>query len=518
LSKDEKYRLVIKLWNGALNKVEKNLLEGLDSEASVSHMLTSGARGSTRQIGQMAGMKGLIINPAGRLIEFPIIPSYKEGLSPLEYFITTHGSRKTLTDTALNTAKAGYLTRRLVYVAEDVVISEKECNDTEGKLVSTALSSGFDRGIARLVRGRVLSKDVKTPDGKVLFSKGHYINSDEAQKIEDAKITEAYIRTLLTCKSVHGVCQACYGQDLGRGSLVEIGEPVGIVAAQAIGEPGTQLTMRTKHSGGVDVGGDIVGGLPRVEEIFERRNPKNPALIATVDGMVSDIKSDNKEVTITVLAEPGTKTKGKTGSVDYKAPLVREVLVKKGDAIKIGQMLTDGPADLQELFRYAGKDAAEEYIINEINKIYELQGASISRKHIEVIIRQMFSRRRIKNTGDTNFDQGDVVESTEFIEANRTTHDAGGKEAVGETILLGISEVSLTTSSFISAVSFAQSTKILIRTAIKGGLDRLRGLKENVIIGRLIPAGTGLKADYAQMAAPTLTPPPVPEEKISSAS
>ncbi len=518
LSKDEKYRLVIKLWNGALNKVEKNLLESLDPEASVSHMLTSGARGSTRQIGQMAGMKGLIINPAGRLIEFPIIPSYKEGLSPLEYFITTHGSRKTLTDTALNTAKAGYLTRRLVYVAEDVVISEKECADTEGKLVSTALSSGFDRGIGRLVRGRVLSKDVKTPEGKVLFSKGHYVSSDDAQKIEDAKITEAYIRTLLTCKSVHGVCQACYGQDLGRGSLVEIGEPVGIVAAQAIGEPGTQLTMRTKHSGGVDVGGDIVGGLPRVEEIFERRNPKNPALIATVDGMVSDIKSDNKEVTITILAEPGTKTKGKTGSVDYKAPLVREVLVKKGDAVKIGQMLTDGPADLQELFRYAGKDAAEEYIINEINKIYELQGASISRKHIEVIIRQMFSRRRIKHAGDSNFDPGDVVESTEFIEANRLTHDAGGKEAVGETILLGISEVSLTTSSFISAVSFAQSTKILIRTAIKGGLDRLRGLKENVIIGRLIPAGTGLKADYAQMAAPTLTPPPVPEEKISSAS
>ena len=519
LSRDEKYRLIIKLWNNALNRIEKNLLERLNPEGSVAYMLTSGARGSTRQIGQMAGMKGLIINPAGRLIEFPIIPSYKEGLSPLEYFITTHGSRKTLTDTALNTAKAGYLTRRLVYVAEDVIITEKDCGDTEGKMVSTTHSSGFDRGLARLVRGRVLTKDIKGENGKTTFSKGHFISRDDAQKIEELKVTEAWIRTLLTCKSVHGVCQTCYGQDLGRGTLVEIGEPVGIVAAQAIGEPGTQLTMRTKHSGGVDVGGDIVGGLPRVEEIFERRNPKNPAVICQVDGVISDVKSDNKETTITILADASSKGKSKVGSIEYQTPLIREVLVKQGDSVKMGQLLTDGAADLQELFRYAGKDATEEYVINEINRIYELQGASISRKHIEVIIRQMFSRRKIKNPGDTTLDQGDIVESSELTEANRRVREAGGKEAVGEMVLLGISEVSLTTSSFISAVSFAQSTKVLIRTAIKGGLDKLRGLKENVIIGRLIPAGTGLKVNYSPLPQTIDNAPvPVAEEKAPSVS
>jgi len=518
LSRDEKYRLVIKLWNNALNRVEKGLLEKLNPEGSVSFMLTSGARGSTRQIGQMAGMKGLIINPAGRLIEFPIIPSYKEGLSPLEYFITTHGSRKTLSDTALNTAKAGYLTRRLVYVAEDIIIHDKDCGDTEGKLVSTSHSSGFDRGIARLVRGRVLSKDLKDGNGKAVFPKGHFITNEDAAKIEETKVTEAWIRTLLTCKSVRGVCQTCYGQDLGRGALVEIGEPVGIVAAQAIGEPGTQLTMRTKHSGGVDTGGDIVGGLPRVEEIFERRIPKNPAVISQVDGIVSDVKSDNKETTITILADASSKGKTKVGSVEYKTPLIREVLIKQGDAVKTGQLLTDGAADLQELFRYAGKDVAEEYVISEINRIYELQGASISRKHIEVIIRQMFSRRKIKNPGDTTFDQGDIVESAEFAEANRKVREAGGKEAVGDMVLLGISEVSLTTSSFISAVSFAQSTKVLIRTAIKGGLDRLKGLKENVIIGRLIPAGTGLKADYNPVPQMMDSPVTMAEDKTPSAS
>ena len=510
LSKDEKYHLAVKIWNSALNQIEKTLLDSLDPEGPVAHMLTSGARGSTRQVGQMAGMKGLIINPAGRLItELPIIPSYKEGLSPLEYFITTHGSRKTLTDTALNTAKAGYLTRRLVYVAEDVVITELDCGDKEGKRVSAEQSTGFDRGLAALVRSRVLARDLKGPDGKTLFRRGHLVNGEEAQKIEQLGIKEAWIRSLLTCRTVRGVCQQCYGKDLGRGELVALGEPVGIVAAQAIGEPGTQLTMRTKHSGGVDVGGDIVGGLPRVEEIFERRNPKNPALISQVDGVVSEVKADNKEVTITILADAGQKSGKKKGgsgagqTVEYQAPLIREPLVKAGDSVTVGQFLTDGPADLQELFRFAGRDATEEYIINEINRIYELQGASISRKHIEVIIRQMFSRRRIKQSGDTPFDPGEVVEYRAFWEANRLAREAGGVEATGEVVLLGISEVSLATENFISAVSFAQSTKVLIRTAVRGGLDKLDSLKENVIVGRLIPAGTGLRPDYNREPAPS---------------
>lgn len=497
LSSNEKYLLTLKVWNTTKNKIEKVLIDGLNKDGSVFHMLTSGARGSTSQISQMSGMKGLIINPAGERIAFPIISSYKEGLTPLEYFITTHGSRKTLTDTALNTAKAGYLTRRLVYVAEDIRITETDCGDTDGKLISTSHTSGFNRGIAHLIWGRVLARDLKTKDGKTLFKKGHLILREEAQVAEKEGVEDAQIRTLLTCQSKEGVCQQCYGKDLGRGRLVEIGEPVGIVAAQAIGEPGTQLTMRTKHSGGVDVGGDIVGGLPRVEEIFERRSPKNPALVSTVDGMVLEVKKDHKQTVITILAAPGTKlAKGKSENVEFVVPLLREVLVKKGDEVKRGQLLTDGPADLQEMFRFSGKAETEEYIIDEISKIYELQGASISRKHIELIIRQMFSRRKIKQAGSSNFDQGEIVENHDLLESNTVGKKKNGEDATAETVLLGISEVSLNTGSFISAVAFGQPTRVLIRTAVKGGVAKLRGLKENVIVGRLIPAGTGLRPDF----------------------
>jgi DNA-directed RNA polymerase subunit beta' len=505
LSDDELYRLHIQLWTNVRNKIKKVLLDNLDPEGSVAFMITSGARGSGDQVSQMGGMKGLIINPAGRLIDFPIIPSYKEGLSPLEYFITTHGSRKTLSDTALNTAKAGYLTRRLVYVAEDMIVSEEDCGNTVGKLISTKNVAGFDRGIAHLIRGRVLAEDLKTPDGKISFSKGHLISSADAALAEKAGVEEASIRTVLTCKSAHGICRQCYGLDLGRAKLVAIGEPVGIVAAQAIGEPGTQLTMRTKHSGGVDVGGDIVGGLPRVEEIFERRIPKNPALISEIDGTVLEVKTDNRESTLTILVDKTSKhTKTKEDSLEYKIPLSREVVVKKGQEVKVGQLLTDGPADLQQLSKLAGRNVAEEYIINEVTKVYELVGAAISRKHLEIIIRQMFSRRKIRQAGDTSFDVGDIVENVELVESNEAIKASGGKEAVGEAVLLGISEVSLTTSSFVAAVAFGQSTRVLIKTAIRGGLDRLRGLKENVIVGRLIPAGTGLAKKKEVLAEKSL--------------
>ncbi len=508
LSREEKYRLDIKVWTAARSKVEKLLVEQLPPEGSVSHMLNSGARGSQSQIGQMAGMKGLINSPSGRLIDFPIIPSYKEGLSPLEYFITTHGSRKGLTDTALNTAKSGYLTRRLVYVAEDIIIHLADCGDSEGKLISTANISGFDRGIGHLIWGRVLAKELKAPAGETLYPKGQLLTLAEATRAEKAGVTEATVRTILTCRAPSGVCQQCYGFDLGRGGLVEIGEPVGIVAAQAIGEPGTQLTMRTKHAGGVDVGADIVGGLPRVDEIFERRQPKNQALLCEADGVVTEVRTDNHDRVITLaLAVPKPKSKARqsaaakaaTGeALEYKVSPGRDILVKVGESVVRGQLLSSGPIDLQELFRFAGKDATEEYIIQEISKIYELQGESISRKHIEVIIRQMFSRRRVKTPGDTAFESGEIVENAQLLEVNEALKQAGGGvAATAEMVLLGVSEVSLNTSSFISAVSFAQSTKTLIKTAIRGGLDRLRGLKENVIVGRLIPAGTGLKKDYA---------------------
>jgi DNA-directed RNA polymerase subunit beta' len=498
LSKDERYNLTIKAWTAAKTRIEKVLFEEMDKTSSVAVMLNSGARGSLTQVSQMSGMKGLILNPAGRPIDFPIIPSYKEGLSPLEYFISTHGSRKTLTDTALNTAKAGYLTRRLVYVAEDVIVSIPDCGDTEGKRLSVSQLSGFDRSIAKLIWGRVIMKDIKNVDGKTLFKKGHLLSAADAKLVEDNKIDEVWVRTPFTCKATHGVCQACYGVDLGRGAPVILGEPVGIVAAQAIGEPGTQLTMRTKHSGGVDVGGDIVGGLPRVEEIFERRYPKNAAVLAPANALVTELKTVNNEVTIVLRVE------GKTGknALELVVPRGRDILVKAGDEVVKGQFLSEGPADLQELFKYAGKHATEEYIINEINKIYELQGAAISRKHLEIIIRQMFSRQRIKRSGDANFDVGEIVETAELALINAELEKKGAEPAVGEEVILGISEVSLTTSSFIAAASFAQATRVLTRAAVRGVLDRLNGLKENVIIGRLIPAGTGWQVPKIAEPAP----------------
>ncbi len=498
LSEAEKYRMTIELWYGVKSQIEKALPASLDPKGPVSYMLNSGARGSISQISQMAGMKGLIINPAGRLIDFPILPSYKEGLSPLEYFITTHGSRKTLADTALNTAKAGYLTRKLVDVSQDMVITEEDCGDKEGKHINQNHVLGFDAGIGNSIKGRILAKDIVV-DGKVLFAKGHLLSRNEAKVVEAAGVSEAYVRSPLTCKTLKGLCQKCYGEDPGRGGLIKIGEPVGIVAAQAIGEPGTQLTMRTKHSGGIGTGaGDIVGGLPRVEEIFERRTPKNPAVLTQVTGEVVDIKKDGREIVISILPDLEHRKKGaKAGEqIDYTVPSSRTVLVNKGDKVEKGQSLTEGSVDLSELYKLAGKIKTEDYIIKETNAIYELQGVSIARKHIEIIIHQMLSRRKIKIPHNTKFTVGEIVENMELHEENVLAQEEGGEDATSEQIILGISDVALSTASFLSAVSFQHTTRVLIDTAIKGGLDKLRGLKENVIIGRLIPAGTGLIRGY----------------------
>ena len=500
LSTNERYRLVIETWNNAKNKVEKVVPSSLPKGGSVSYMIDSGARGSISQIVQMAGMTGLIVNTAGRLVDFPIIPCYKEGLSPLEYFITTHGSRKTLADTALNTAKAGYLTRKLVDVSQDIIISEEDCGDRDGRLITKDLMASLDSGIGNLIKGRVLAKDLVKADGSVLFKRGQLLSKADAATVEAEGITEAAVRSPLACKALKGLCQKCYGLDLGRNNLVEIGQPVGIVAAQAIGEPGTQLTMRTKHSGGIGTGGvDIVGGLPRVEEIFERRTPKNPALVSPVDGQVTEIRNAGKEYIINVLVEPEHRKKSGDSSLEFTVPFIRTILVKKGANIKKGDLLTDGPVELPLLFKLAGKDATENYIIKEINAIYELQGVNIvARKHIELIVRQMFSRRRIKDPGDTKFTTGEIVELFELSEENELIKSNGQQEATAEITLLGISEVALSTSSFLSAVSFQHTTKVLIDTAIKGSVDHLKGLKENVIIGRLIPAGTGLIPDYGK--------------------
>ena len=493
LSEEERLRKNIEIWHGAKAAVEKLIPLSMDPNGSVHDMIYSGARGSFSQITQMAGMKGLIQNTAGETIEFPILSCMKEGLTPIEYFITTHGSRKGLTDTALNTAKAGYLTRKLFVVAQDVMVTEEDCGTKEGVRISRSGASGMEVALSKNIRGRVLAADALDANDKVLFKKEHLLSKLDALKIQEIGVGEVVVRSPLTCKSVAGICQQCYGLDLGRHEIVGLGEAVGTVAAQAIGEPGTQLTMRTFHTGGVSsLGGDITQGLPRVEELFEKRAPKSPAVVARVDGVVSEIKDTGKEKVITVLPEIGEKTKKKTKSeTEYVTSYNRIPFVKVGDKVKKGDLLTDGAADIDELFKYGGRERAEAYIIAEVTKPYELQGETVSRKHIEVIVRQMFWRKRVKEAGGTTLSVGDIVDPLTLSRENEIAKEAGKDEAKTEPLVMGISEVSLSSRSFLSAASFQHTTRVLINAAVRGSKDNLRGLMENVIIGRLIPAGTG---------------------------
>lgn len=492
LSEDEKYRQNVEIWHAAKNEVEKIVPKVLNPNGPVADMLRSGARGGIGNLVQMAGLKGLIQNTQGETIEFPILSSYKEGLTPIEYFITTHGARKGSADTALMTARAGYLTRRLFDVAQDVVIREEDCGTKEGIKIEKKSSSGIEIPLEKNIKGRTLASDIINDKGDVVLKRGHLLTHKDAIAIEKMGVSEVFVRSPVTCKTLGGICATCYGSDLATDKKIYLGEAVGTVAAQAIGEPGTQLTMRTFHAGGTaSVGGDIVQGLPRVEEVFERRSPKNPALVATVDGEVIEIRNEPKEKIIVVLPEEGSKKTKGSDRIEYAVSSRRTPLVSVGSKFKKGDILTDGSADLEELFKYAGREKTQEYIIHETTKIYELQGASISRKHIEVIIRQMFSRRKIKSKGDTIFIPGDVVsEQSLYLENSRVAHESG-EEAKAEPLIMGIGEVSLTRESFLSAASFQHTTKILIGASVRGSEDRLYGLKENVIIGRLIPAGTG---------------------------
>ncbi len=501
LSDAEKKRKLTTIWHGAKTQIESLIPNTLDSNGPVYDMWKSGARGSLGQITQMAGMKGIIINSRGEELENPIISSSKEGFSPIEYFTSTHGSRKGLTDTALNTARAGYLTRRLFDVAQDVIVREHDCGTKKFITIKRNTSdSGIEISLAKKIKGRVLAQDLIS-EGKKIFEKGHLITKEDAQMIEDSTVAEVMVRSPLTCETKRGICSKCYGVDLGKDELIDLGEAVGTVAAQAIGEPGTQLTMRTFHAGGTaSVGGDITQGLPRVEEVFERRKPKSPALISKIDGLVTEIKEDGKDKIIIITPKGDTKAKTKKNS-EYVVTHIRTPLVKVGDEVLKGQFLTDGSADISEIFKYAGQDKAEDYIINQINKVYELQGESVSRKHIEIIVRQMFSRVRIIDGGDTKFTNGDIVNKDDFNEENKTVENNNGMKAKAESVVLGITEVSLSRKSFLSAASFQHTTKVLINSAIRGAEDPLDGLKENVILGRLIPAGTGFKGSKKNQQA-----------------
>jgi len=511
LAEEEKRRMAIETWQGAKQAVEEQVALELDPMGSVADMVRSGARGTLGNLTQMAGMKGLIQDTSGVTIEVPIISSMIEGLNPIEYFMSTHGARKGLTDTALGTAKAGYLTRRLFDVAQDSIVTEKDCGTDRGVKIHRISASGIHINYAEVLRGRVLVEDVSI--GKtVLFKKGQYLSAEDAGVLAASSVSTVVVRSPMSCETRYGICQTCYGMDFTTQEIVDVGEAVGTVAAQAIGEPGTQLTMRTFHQGGVaSIGGDITSGLPRVEEVFEKRSPKHPAVISKSDGLVIEMKEAGREKVI-VIAPLAGQGKKDGSSYDYLAPYPRVPLVKEGDTVVKGQILTDGSADLDDLFEYAGRAAVQEYIITEASKIYELQGASVSRKHLEVIVKQMFSRVKITDAGDTDYSVGDVVEDWEFAKAVADMETANKIAPKAREIVLGIKESALSRRSFLSAASFEQTTKVLINTALRGSIDHLRGLKENVILGRLIPAGTGfagskkyasIKKLQAERPAPT---------------
>ncbi|OGG41040.1 DNA-directed RNA polymerase subunit beta' [Candidatus Kaiserbacteria bacterium GWA2_50_9] len=493
LTEDERYRMTVGIWGKVGGEIRKHVTASLDPDGPVSDMITSGARGSVVQLHQMAGMKGLITNPRGEIIEFPITSSLKEGLTPIEYFISTHGARKGLADTALNTARAGYLTRRLFDVAHDVVILTGDCGTKDGITIHRPGKENIGGSFSDRIAGRILSEDVVL-EGAALFKRGHLLTTDDAKAIEESTAQKVEVRSPIDCKVARGVCQKCYGTDLTTGELVDVGEAVGVIAAQAIGEPGTQLTMRTFHTGGVaTAGGDITMGLPRVEEIFECRTPKLPAVIARVSGIVSDLIMEGDETIITIVPETASQKTGKAAKkeTEYRVSPLRIILVKKGAHVEKGDFLTDGSANLEELFAFAGKERSQEYIISEITRIYELQGVSTARKHLEIIVKQMFSRVQVVSSGETGVSAGDIIADFEFERINKTQKETEGEPAKGKQLLLGITEVSLTRASFLSAISFQNTPRKLAEAAVSGAVDRLVGLKENVILGRLIPAGTG---------------------------
>ncbi len=541
ITDEERYQRTVELWQESNKQITAALEETLkDNQSSATIFVDSGARGDLSQINQISGMLGLVADPAGRTIELPIKSNYKEGFSVLEYFNSTHGARKGLTDTALKTAESGYLTRRLVDVAQDVIITEADCGDKAGIVVSRHESEAIGESFAYRLAGRVAAANVIADDKRVLVKAGTLISDQLAADIDASSIEQVKVRSVLTCQTFWGICQTCYGLDLARGHLVNLGEPVGVIAAQSIGEPGTQLTMKTFHKGGV-AGEDITQGLPRVDEIFEARSPKGQAVLAEVDGVVTVKQAQGKHIIrvapadlkVSAVALDGRVASVKTGDQvlpgdvlaatkegkkilkakveasvevkkdqillthtgenvrEYSVPSYQNLEVRSGDVVRVGQRLTEGSVNLQEMLQLLGENAVQRYIVAEVQSIYASQGQPISDKHIEVIIRQMFSRVQVEEPGDSLFVTGDIVSKMAVVEENIELESKNKRPATYTQLLLSITKISTSSDSFLSAASFQDTTRVLIQAATKGKVDRLRGLKENVIIGRLIPVGTG---------------------------
>ncbi|HCY7633947.1 TPA: DNA-directed RNA polymerase subunit beta' [Staphylococcus aureus] len=487
ITEEERYNAVVEIWADAKDQIQGELMQSLDKTNPIFMMSDSGARGNASNFTQLAGMRGLMAAPSGKIIELPITSSFREGLTVLEYFISTHGARKGLADTALKTADSGYLTRRLVDVAQDVIVREEDCGTDRGLLVSD-IKEGTEmiEPFIERIEGRYSKETIRHPEtDEVIIRPDELITPEIAKKITDAGIEQMYIRSAFTCNARHGVCEKCYGKNLATGEKVEVGEAVGTIAAQSIGEPGTQLTMRTFHTGGV-AGSDITQGLPRIQEIFEARNPKGQAVITEIEGVVEDIKlAKDRQQEIVV--------KGANETRSYLASGTSRIIVEIGQPVQRGEVLTEGSIEPKNYLSVAGLNATESYLLKEVQKVYRMQGVEIDDKHVEVMVRQMLRKVRIIEAGDTKLLPGSLVDIHNFTDANREAFKHRKRPATAKPVLLGITKASLETESFLSAASFQETTRVLTDAAIKGKRDDLLGLKENVIIGKLIPAGTGMR-------------------------
>ena len=519
ITEEERYRAVVETWNETDKKLTETLLSGLDKYNNIFMMADSGARGSNQQIKQLAGMRGLMADTTGRTIELPIKSNFREGLDVLEYFMSAHGARKGMSDTALRTADSGYLTRRMVDVSQELIIRDIDCMEGTDTIPGMSVSAFMDgketiESLKDRITGRYSCEDICDAEGNVLVKKNHMITPGRASKIlakgineKGEPIEEVKIRTILTCRSHNGICAKCYGANMASGEPVQVGEAVGIIAAQSIGEPGTQLTMRTFHSGGV-AGDDITQGLPRVEELFEARKPKGLAIIAEIAG-VATIRDTKKKREVVVTNEA-------TGEVkEYLIPYGSRIKITDGQILEAGDELTEGSVNPHDLLKVKGVRAVQDYMIREVQRVYRLQGVDIADKHIEVIVRQMLKKIRIEDNGDSNFLPGTLVDILEYEDANAQLVAEGKEPAVGVQTMLGITKAALATNSFLSAASFQETTKVLTEAAIKGKIDPLIGLKENVLIGKLIPAGTGMKRYYNTKLSTDIVAEETIEEEIA---